>query len=280
VLAAAALGLGPQTATAGPADTTEACLADHEASQRARDEGQLLRARETLQRCAVDTCPQLVRRDCLNWLADVDSALPSIAVSVIVAGKRKDPDAFWIDDEAIEIADLGTAIELDPGVHRFRARARIGDEDVEREVELVIQPSVRRQAVRIELEVERVEDPAGVGAGTAGPPGAADTRIRVEPKTLRVAGWATLGAGVGLGAVALGTGISGLRARSSALGECAPFCSSQRAGSIRARILVADIAGPLAGALLVTSVVLLALGFRKPADKRVGVTGDGLLVRF
>src|SRR5580704_17589938 len=68
--------------TASPA---EPIADDKEACFRAVDEGQKLRAtrkfvsaRDQFIQCARSVCPALVRKDCAQWLSEVEVSLPSV----------------------------------------------------------------------------------------------------------------------------------------------------------------------------------------------------------
>lgn len=233
---------------------TERCLAAHVDAQEKRELADLVAARDALRACAAESCPALVQRDCVTLLAEVQRAIPSIVVDVVIEGTSGEPEEFWLDGEKRSVPR--EPIELNPGVHQFRVRHVVAGKPLERTLDIVVQPSVRRQLVRIELQ--RPIPATG--------PGGAAAEARDLGKPLRLAGFVTLGLGLAAGAGSLGTGVAGLMGRADAQGDCAPFCGRSRVGTIRAELLASDILGATAGALLVTSVVLLAVGYaRRPA---------------
>jgi hypothetical protein len=274
--AALALSAG-RVANAAPGqdERIDACLADHARAQLDREAGDLLGARTALQRCADAGCPELVRTDCGTWLGEVDTLLPTVAITVTLDGTPTAPDLLWIDDVAqpLDVGDGGWPVN--PGVHRFRARAIVEGAPVELELERTISSGRVRQTVRLELRpaASRVA-PTPKNAPTERPAPHRDHR------TLRITGYALLGIGAAFGIVAAGVGASGLVAYHDAQDECAPFCSESSTRDIRARILTADIMVPIAAALVVGGAVVLALGHRKHASARARAQLDGLTLRF
>src|SRR5580700_6433528 len=61
--------------------TKQECVAANDAAQDLRQSGKLRQAREKLAVCAAASCPGIVRDDCTQRLAEVDSAMPHIVFS-------------------------------------------------------------------------------------------------------------------------------------------------------------------------------------------------------
>ncbi|HVK64313.1 MAG TPA: hypothetical protein VM694_07560, partial [Polyangium sp.] len=78
------LGASPRAAAAAPpgeaAAQKQACADASEQGQELRDQGKLLAARERFLACAAEACPAIVRKDCADWLADLDERTPSIVL--------------------------------------------------------------------------------------------------------------------------------------------------------------------------------------------------------
>jgi hypothetical protein len=279
VLAAALTPGAGSLANAAPApdERIDACLADHARAQLDREAGDLLGARTALQRCTDAACPELVRTDCSSWLEEIDVLVPTVAISVTLDGTPMRPELLWIDDVAqpLEVGDAGWPVN--PGPHRFRARAIVDGTPVELELERTITAGRVQQAVRLEL---RPAAPRVAAAPTVSP--TERPAPRRDRKQLRIAGYAMLGSGIALGIAAAGVGASGLRDYNDAVDACAPFCSEARSRDIRARILAADIMVPIAAALVVGSVVMLVVGRRDRASPRAHarLVRDGLSLRF
>src|SRR4051812_23133074 len=76
-LATAALLVSPH---ARAEDVVQTCATAAETAETLRHGGKLLQARERLLVCTRAVCPTIVRADCIQWLAEVDVALPALVV--------------------------------------------------------------------------------------------------------------------------------------------------------------------------------------------------------
>lgn len=260
---ASAISLWPMVpAHAAAAQDVEACLEAHERAYVARDAGDMLTTTAELRLCAASDCPPLVQRDCVEWLADVERSIPTVLVKITVEGSDKKPERFWIDDIEMDVPD--EPLKLNPGNHVFRATARVGSEMLTRELSVLVQPSVRRQQITLDISEDPPPAVEGQNAGPAGDGG----------RRLRLVGFSLLGMGIATGVTTLGLGVSAIVDHGEFEERCAPFCDAAQSRSIQARFLAADVLGAFSGALLVTSAVLLGLGYRakRAAD---GETASG-----
>lgn len=247
-------------ATDEPADAPiDACLEAHENAQVAREHADLVRARDLLRTCSREPCPHLVTRDCVAWLAEVERTLPSVVFDVLVGGTAGQADALFIDGAPVVITADDPVIELNPGLHRFGARKIIDGTPVDVEIELLVQASVSRQTVRLELAPPPVAPLSVVRTD----------EIEASPRTpdrahpLRRAGFAMLGVGAITGTATLVVGTLGLLARNRAVDDCAPFCAPDRLAPIRAELLAADVLGAVTAAAAIGTAVLLGLAAQR-----------------
>src|SRR5439155_14957973 len=118
---AAALSLVATAGRVARSDETDACLAAYENAQRLRKEGRLRASREQLGLCVQATCPNLVKRDCSRWTAELETMLPTVIVNA------RDPEGkdvlavrVWVDGSIFLDKLDGKPHEIDPGVHVFR----------------------------------------------------------------------------------------------------------------------------------------------------------------
>jgi len=259
-LAAAAPTQPGASAEVAAADPVEVCLSAHEQGQVARQSANLLDGRELLRACAADHCPNLVRKDCLGWLADLQGTIPSVSFFGVLDGAPVKLETVWLDGEEVSAETLAGQLEIDPGAHAFTAQIQIDGEASQAETTIVVSPSVRRQVVRFEFHnADPVTDaPAPI---LPGPP---EDEVHIDTgKPLRVAGYVTLGLGVSAGIGWIVAGSLGLRDRRRADSECAPFCDGPRVTRVQRELLAADA---LAGATAVFSVVaavLLSVGYKR-----------------
>src|SRR5688572_14727368 len=63
------------------ADTATTCVRESEEGQLARDGGQFTEARALLASCARPECPTIVRRDCADFLAELERRMPTIVLA-------------------------------------------------------------------------------------------------------------------------------------------------------------------------------------------------------
>lgn len=247
---AAALTMWPAPVWAAQPEV-EVCLTAHEEAHVHRDEGDMLATRAALRQCSASTCPALVQRDCIEWLAEVERSIPTVVVEVTLDGAAGEPSEFWLDGVAMPVPT--EAIELNPGTHVFRATAIIDGKTWTREQSVLVQPSIRRQQVQLDIAPDA---PPTANDAVAAPTGDGGRR-------LRVAGFSLLGTGVAAGVSTLGLGVSAIVDHGKMEDECAPFCDADEARGVQSRFVAADVLGAVSGALLVTSVVLLAIGYKQ-----------------
>jgi len=85
-----------------------------------RDEGKYRRGREQLLVCARDVCPAPIKRDCLEWL----SQLEAIAPTIVLGAKEgtKDLSDVKVSVDGVPVTDKldGKPIQMDLGKHTFK----------------------------------------------------------------------------------------------------------------------------------------------------------------
>ena len=240
MLAAAAI-LGT-TSVVRAEDTAAACVADAEAGQSLRDDGKLMDGRARFIRCSSEGCPAVVRRECVQWLTDVDQRLPSIVLATR-DGSAKDVvgASLVLDGKPLGASVIGRELPVDPGPHRLEATlkgyVRVLDSVVVRE----------REKGRSIVLVLRSERPAVVLVPTR--------------RTIPVVSWvlggvaAAGGAGFGVFWARSLDEVSDLRA------SCAPYCTSDRIDDAR---LPANVARISAAIGITAAVAAVALYFLTP----------------
>jgi hypothetical protein len=60
------------------ADEREQCASAADQAQQLRDDGKYRRAREQFLVCARDVCPGPIKKDCLDWLSQLDHVAPTV----------------------------------------------------------------------------------------------------------------------------------------------------------------------------------------------------------
>lgn len=235
----------PARALAAP---DAACLSAHRTSQQRRDDGKLMEARALLIECSADKCPGIVRQDCVEWLKQVDAALPSVVFRAISEGSDEP-----IADGALEVvwesgrhALDGRAVPMDPGTHTLRL---MRDETTVASASVTILEAQKHQTVT--FRVRSATAPAGGGLAIPLAPNRGERRSTALPWVLTAAGAVTLAAGATL------SGTTWL-----ALDDCHHDrnCSSSDAASIKTRLAVGDVTMGIGLVAAAVGVVMLVTG--------------------
>jgi hypothetical protein len=114
----------PATAQPPPwAQTPADCLDAIERGQDVRAQRKLMEARVRFAQCGADICPSAIRRDCLQFLAETESSLPTVVFAARTSeGQDLRGVLLVLDDNRAKPLDEigGQAIALDPGPHNVR----------------------------------------------------------------------------------------------------------------------------------------------------------------
>jgi hypothetical protein len=117
------VGLGAMLASLSAfADETSAskCSETYVRAQTLRNERRLMESREALRACALSGCKDFIVRDCVHWLDQVQTSLPTVVpVATDGAGNDLGRVRVSIDGKVLLETIDGRAIEVDPGPHTF-----------------------------------------------------------------------------------------------------------------------------------------------------------------
>jgi hypothetical protein len=233
---------GPPAPTAATeteaADVSKvACVARHEDAQLTRRQGKLLAARSALLACSRESCPPAVRADCVDWLEEVNRSVPSVVVTARERGVDVTDIKVQIDGELAISRLSGSALEADPGAHRFRFESPRWPA-IDRTV--LMSEGIRNRP----LEVEFGPPLAAAARAPAPPPLKPLARSDYAFAAVALAG---LVASVSLGSVAL-------YERNQLEERCAPSCTDAETSPPRTKLFIADVALGVAVAALAVGV--------------------------
>lgn len=131
------------------ADTRQECIVASSVAQDLRQANKLVESRVQLLVCAREQCPTVIRRDCAEWLSEVDASLPTIVVSLRDAAGSDVVSARVVLDGAAFLESIdGKARAINPGVHKVRIEVA-GTPPVEQE--LVIREGEKNRQVELRL---------------------------------------------------------------------------------------------------------------------------------
>lgn len=252
--------------------TKDQCIDANLQAQDLRRDGKFSAARDELQACSDPACPGVLRDNCVQRLAELERAQPTIVFDA------RDGDGHDLVDVHVTMDGLpltdkldGKALRVDPGAHSFQFT-------------VAGNPVVMENLVIKEGEKDRVErvvigppPKSSASAATASHPGGGPE----DREEARGPGWTTeqkVGVGLaGAGVVGLGVGaVFGLmttsawsHAKDACGGDTANCLNVPSASSYKdtatSDATLSTIGFAAGGALLVGGVVLFVLG-RHPHD--------------
>jgi hypothetical protein len=269
--------------------TKQQCSDADTNAQTLRSTGKFSAARDALKICSSGSCPQVVQRDCIERLDELDRAEPSVVLAAQDdAGNDLSAVKVTVDGKPFADSLDGPAIAIDPGAHDFK-------------FETAGKAAVTRHVVIHEGEKGRRE--AVVFKGGTTPPAATSTTVPAsnsltpppaEPNpssglgTQKIIGIAV--AGVGVVGVAIGAifGVSASSAWSSSQSECASATScTNHAQAISdhdsavSKGTISTIGFIGGGVLVAGGAVLFLTAPKSPSSPTVGIAPslNGAFVR-
>lgn len=221
-----ALGLRGRPARA---DDARACIDASVAGQEQRDLGQYRAGRASFVACAAASCPAPVRRDCSQWLAQIDEAMPTILVAATDStGRDLDAVTVTLDGERLLSRLDGMPKPVDPGPHALRFEAA-GLPPIEQSIVVRVGEKARVLQVRFASPARAEARPAS-------------ERVRpIAPSP--TLGWVFGGVAVAAFLSEAYFGVAGIeqRNRDTAPGACAPDCPPSEKSEVQTKFLVADV---------------------------------------
>jgi hypothetical protein len=275
LICATVLGLSSSAQAQEDADT-QACATSYEQAQVNRMNGELKAAREELKTCVREVCPDFVRKDCGDWLTEVNAEIPSVIFAAVGSKKNDLIDVkVTLDGEVVTEQLDGRAIDLDPG--QYELVFDYNGKQVKRT--LVVRQGEKNRVIRAEIETEVDTDGDGIfdttdecplepgpasnkGCPVAPPPPPPDENAG-SAESLRIGAYASWGVGAaGLITFAIFTPLA-YSEESDAQKECGtdgsecdPTVRADYVDSVEQKLLIGNIglgvgiAGAAAGTIL------------------------------
>jgi hypothetical protein len=209
------------------------CAQAYESAQEEKATGRLKAAIEHLKSCIDPNCATFIREDCVRWMDQVDSALPTVVFSVREDGKDLTDVEIQCDDKPLTGKLDGKAIPVDPGLRDFSFTVP-GLEPMARQV--LIREGERNRIVNVEF----TKPSAALTSPTANVATTLSDEPDLRPRTLALpyalAGVGALGVASFTLFALLGNSQQGELERT-----CSPFCQSSQVDSLKTKYLVADV---------------------------------------
>jgi hypothetical protein len=209
-------------------DVKTNCSNAYVAGQRLRNGHQLRSARAELITCSAEQCPAVLKRECAEWLVDVERRMPSIVVHARSADGSDVSDAqLFVDGTKVLDRLTGASVEVDPGDRVLRIAHQ--GKTIERVI--VVNEGEKLRVVAIDLGPSQETRPREKEAPASPSP----SGERPVPWPVYVLG----GIGV-VGLAGFGVfGISGLAQQRDELDACRPACAPERVDMVRTKYVVA-----------------------------------------
>jgi hypothetical protein len=267
------------------ADETHACIVASEAGQQLRDDRKLVAASEKFGQCAREECPAPVRKACLRWLGDVETALPTVVPAARdAAGRDLSAVKVSVDGAVIATQLDGRPFPIDPGPHVLRfepgggapveERVIVREGERNRLIQVVVTPVASAALVSVPPTPISSQAPSSVPSGTR--------------TVIPLAAWVLAGVGV----AAIGSfayfGLTGQSQRSTLETSCKIMetCNPSDVTAMRTNLVVADVSLGV-GVAAVGAAVYFALARRARETPRptagsvdVGASPHGGLLRW
>ena len=245
------------------------CAQSYVDAQKAMKSQELRRAREQLVMCARDDCLPAVRKDCIEWLDQVNASFASIVVQATGPDGKDTFDVRLRVDGEVVAEHLDThAIEIEPGTHKLRFEMA-GQSPIDED--LIVRQGEKNHSV----EVSFAPKPKTGGITTTSTTGGAQTRParpnRIVPIVLGgVAVLALAGAGVFWGIAE--------SSRSDLVNkQCAPNCNPDDVSGIKRDRLIGDVLLGLGIVAAGAAVYFLVTGTPKVSSAWRVEPGRGLV---
>lgn len=241
-----------------PAPTPEqACIRAHEQAQLLRLDGSLMQSRTNLKACSLEVCPAVVQRDCVRWLDEVSSQIPTVVFEAITDAGDAQRVVVKQGSQVLARELDGRPLEMDPGYYEFQLELPGHAPKV---VSVLLKQGEKNRLVSVDFR--QAPEPAAV-AGTVAPlsplppPPQVSAPSRPTPTSVYVLGGVTL---VSAGAATI-LGINTKAKEDRAYEDCAPSCPDERIDSIERWALATDVA---IGVAIISAVTATILYVRRP----------------
>jgi hypothetical protein len=223
------LGQGAATAAADPLT----CAQAYEKAQEERTAGRLNAAIEHLKSCIDSSCAKFIREDCVRWMDQTESALPTVVFSVREDGRDLTNVEILCDGNLLTETLDGKALPIDPGLHHFTFNVP-GLAPVGRQ--LLIREGERNRIIDVEFSRPHV----GSAPLSPSPSSSVKTALPAPRAGTGALPYGLVGVGV-LGVAGFTVfGLLGNSRQGELERTCAPNCQSGQVDSVKTKYILAD----------------------------------------
>jgi hypothetical protein len=218
---------GPAHSAGGSSEEKDACFRAVDSGQQLRTNRKLVAAKDQFIVCARPVCPGPVKKDCAQWLAEVEATLPSVVLGAKDAHGGDILDVGVSVDNAPLLQKLdGSSIPVDPGPHVFHFEWR-GHGSVDQQT--LIREGERNRLITVTF-------PASLPVSQVS---SSENASPTHPVPVGV--WVFGGLAIAGGAAFAGLAASGQSDANNLRSTCAPDCSSSSVDSAKTKIILANV---------------------------------------
>jgi hypothetical protein len=216
-----ALATTAMLVTAGPSLADDAsCIQSYESTQTLRKAGKLRDARAEAQKCAAESCPAVLSKDCQKWGGEIDALLPSLVFEVKSnTGQPLTNVKITANGQPLVDRADGAPVTMEPGEVKLHFESPDG-QGLPVDQTVTLKEGEKAKKVTVKL-------------GGAPPPPPEKKPLPLGPIVFGAAG--VVAAGVGTVFAIMGAGAE------SDLDSCKPHCSADDVNGVSTKYAVADI---------------------------------------
>ncbi len=272
------------------AETPRACVEAVERGQSLRDKVKLTQAKAAFLVCASSTCPEVIQRDCAQWVSELDGRIPTV---ILTASDASGHDVVYarvsVDGELFADRLDGIAVPMDPGIHTFRIEPA-GGPALQQIV--VIREAEKYQKQHFTLPAASAPAvgapsppaPPHTGAPRSSPPPVEPPPARPSAAVAYPAGWRT-GAIVAVSAAGVAAasfaafGIGGIIDVQHLDSTCSTRCPYASVDTAKSYLRIADVSLGV-GVVALAAATWFYLEWRAHPGRAPAIAGGDLVLRF
>lgn len=227
------------------------CMRAHEQAQVLRLDSNLTQSRSALKACSLEVCPAVIQRDCVRWLDEVSTQIPTVVFEAITESGAAQRVTVRQGDQVLARELDGRPLAMNPGYYEFTFEL---PGQVPKLVAVLLKQGEKNRLVSVDFRHPPNPSTTATHLGPPATPPAPPVAVSSRPTPTSVYAFAGLSL-VGAGAATV-LGINTKEQEDRAYDDCAPSCPEDRVDSVEHWALATDIAIGVAAVSAVTAVVL------------------------
>src|SRR6187402_649139 len=103
-----------------PPTPEQECMRAHEQAQVLRLDGNLMQSKSALKACSLEVCPAVIQRDCVRWLDEVSTQIPTVVFEAITESGAAQRVTVKQGEQVLALELDGRPLAMNPGYYEFR----------------------------------------------------------------------------------------------------------------------------------------------------------------